>query len=232
MNETSELRERLARMKDPSTNGGSGAFVPSEDDLDWFLFNSFPDCEVTPARFVELLPVYERALRAGSAFDTELLFVRMLEMGEPVTEDARASLACVAGERVLSGSLDSADAIAAVRFIVRTHPDPGAFLDHLLRDPALARLRWQITLDFVLDERSLDDYLAVSYLRDADPDAGPRLAGHPVSRDAWARLTEWLDPEASRRRLEQGFASFAETEEREGLREALRERAPGFNPPT
>jgi hypothetical protein len=227
MAETNELRERLARLENPSANGG-GAAAPSADDLDWFLFQSFPDCEVSPERFASLLPKYEHALRAGVPFDSELLYVRVLEIGGTAGGDARRAIARTVAERVLAGQLDSSDSIAAVRFAVRVLPDAVGMLDRLRSQPELRRLYWQMTVDFVLDERPLGEYLAVSYLRDDDPDAGPRLRDFPVPPEAQARLEEMFAPEACRRRLEEGFEEFAEPEERGMLLAAFESRVPGF----
>jgi hypothetical protein len=222
-----ELEARLARLTAPGSNGGPPA-LPSADDLDWFLFHSFPGCEVPAERFGSLLPVYERALREGASFDLELLFVRVLEVGDVIPAEARRALARAAVDRALAGGFDSSDAMAALRFAVRALPDEPAFLDRLARDPALEKLRWQLAVDFALDDRALEDYLAISYLRDGDPDIAPRLERFPVSPAARALLEKLFGEGGGRRRIEAGFDEFVDPDERAMLLEALEERIPGF----
>jgi hypothetical protein len=224
-----EYEDRLSRVTAPASNGGS-ASLPAADDLDWFLFHSFPGCDVPAERFAELLPVYERALRAGAAFDVELLFVRVLESGEAVPPAARESLARAAAERVLARGFDSSDTMSAIRFVIRALPGETALLERVAEEPGLAGLRWQLALDFALDERSLGDYLAVSYLRDGDPDVAPRLERFPVSPAGRAGLERIFGSDGGRARIEAGFEEHADPEERAMLLEALAERFPGFTP--
>lgn len=221
-----EVEERIARLGAPG-NGASASY--DADDLDWFLFHSFPGSEVGPDRLASLLPLYERAIAAGATFDVELLFVRTLELGDAVPAASRTSLARAAVRRALDGGFDSADAIAAIRFGLRTLPDAG-FLDRLVEDPALEGLRFQLTVDFTLDERDLADYLALSYLRDEDPDAGPLLAGFPVPAPARERLAAFFAEPACRARLRDGFERWTDPEERPTLVRALEEKLPGFTP--
>jgi hypothetical protein len=83
----------------------------------------------------------------------------------------------------------------------------------------------------VLDERELADYLALSYLREGDPDAEPLLASFPVGKGAEARLASFFDERACRRRLEDGWSRWCEPAEEELLRVALRSKFPEFCPP-
>jgi hypothetical protein len=222
-----EIAERTGRLTASGNGASSGAFAA--DDLDWFLFHSFPGSEVDPARLGALLPVYERALAAGAAFDVELLYVRALELGDAVPAETRVSIARAAVRRALAGGFDAADAIASLRFALRVLP-ADEFLDRLLADASCERLRFHLTADFVLDERGLDDYLALSYLREGDPDADPVLARFPVPPRARERLAEFLAEAACRRRLEAGFARWTDPEERPTLLAALGEKLPGFTP--
>ncbi|MFN8177891.1 MAG: hypothetical protein U0167_08185 [bacterium] len=225
-----EIEERLARLRGASGNGAASV-APEADDLDWFLFHSFPGCDVEPAQLAALLPVYERALATSAAFDFELLFVRVLELRDAIAPDAREGIARAAARRVLAGGFDPADAIAAIRFAARALADVDAFLDRLLADEACASLRFQLSVDFVLDERELADYLALSYLREGDPDASPLLAAFPVAKGAEARLARFFDQAACRRRIEEGWSRFCEPAERAMLLQALQSKFPGFCPP-
>ena len=218
-----EVEERVARLTASGNGASSRALDP--DDLDWVLFHSFPGSEVAPGRLASLLPVYERALGAGAVFDYELLYVRLLEAGDAVAADARASIAKVAAERALGGGFDAADSIAAIRFVLRVLPGSD-FLDRLLGDPSCERLRFHLVLDFTLDERELDDYLAVSYLREGDPDADPVLARFPVPAAARERLVVFLAEDKRRRLLADGLTKWTEPEERATLFQALAERLP------
>lgn len=223
----SELRQRLERVRAPSSNGAGGGAPPTED-LDWFLFQSFPECAVPADTFVALVPVYERALRAGARFDHELLFVRMLELHERVGEAAVRSMARAAVERVLSGGFEPAEAIAALRFAVRALPAEDPFLDEVLEraDQETFRFRW--TLDFVLDERGEREYLALSYLRDDDPTTAPLMAKFAVPAAQREKLAAFFAPEACRERLQRGWTAATAPDERAALAAAVKERLPGF----
>jgi hypothetical protein len=221
-----EIEERAARLRAASGNGQSPAH-PDPDDLDWFLFHSFPGSDVEPARLVALLPHYERALARGASFDFELLYVRALEVGARASDDLRAAIARAAAERVLAGAFDAADAIAAIRFAIRVLPDD-ELVTRVVSDANQAKLRFDLTLDFLLDERELDDYLAISYLREGDPDADPVLARFPAREDAKRRLAALFEETACRRRVEEGWARWTEPAERPTLRAALRDRWPDF----
>lgn len=224
-----EIAERVARLRGASSNGASSS-APSADDLDWFLFHSFPGCLVEPTRFASLLPVYERALASGTTFDFELLFVRLLELRDAVPAEVRSSVARAALRRAIEQGFDPADAIAAIRFAIRVLTDADAFLERLLADEACAPLRFQLTVDFVLDERELDDYLALSYLREGDPDAAPVLEDFPLMPRARSRLAALFEESACRRRLEEGWSTWTEEFERPTLRQALDAKLPGFRP--
>jgi hypothetical protein len=227
-----ELQERLARLGGPSSNGGGGAEarVPDADDLDWFLFHSFPECEVAPDTFAGIVPVYERALRAGAAFDHELLFVRALELSDRIGPEHLERLARAAVERVRHRGFDPADAIAALRFALRTLPPEDSFLDDLLESADLASFRFHWTVDFVLDSRDLDEYLALSYLRDDDPATADLLRRFPVPEGRLRRLAAFLAPEACRRRIEAGWEAETAPRERAALAAALAGRLGGFTP--
>ncbi len=222
-----ETDERIARLRAFRHNG---ATTPSADDLDWVLFHSFPGSEVEPARLVELIPIYADAVERGGGFDFELLFVRVLELGDSISADTRTALARTAARRTLGGDFDPADAIAAVRFVIRALPRWEELVDPLITDPRAGRLRFDLTVDFVLDERDLDDYLALSYLREGDPDAAPVLARYPVPKDAKARLADFFEDSACRRRVQEGWSTWADVAERPTLLEALRSLWPSFAP--
>lgn len=219
-----EIEERIARLG-KSGNGQSPA--PDSEDLDWLLFHTFPGSDMAPARLAELLPRFTRALEGGVAFDFELLYVRALELDAVIPDAARAALARAAVRRALAGGFDPADAIAAVRFALRVIP-AGEFLPAFLEDPAQERFRFHLTADFTLDERSLRDYLALSYLRDGDRDADRILTRYPVPTAAAAALAVFLEEGACRRRLEAGFAAWADPDERDMLAHALAEKLPGI----
>jgi len=225
-----EIEQRLARLKGEARNG-SASPSPDPDDLDWFLFHSFPGTDVEPAQFAALVPVYERALATGATFDVELLFVRSLELGDAIPSEARMGLARAAARRVIERGFDAGDAIAAIRFAARVLPDADGFLDLLLDDHDCAQLRFQLGVDFILDERELGDYLALSYLREGDPDAASLLEQFPLSKRAQERLARLFDEQECGRRLREGWWRWTEPAERATLREALQEKLPGFAPP-
>lgn len=220
-----ELEERIARLG-ASGNGQSPA--PDGEDLDWLLFHTFPGSHVDPGRLAALLPRFVRALEDGVAFDFELLYVRALELDAVIPDAQRDALARAAMRRALAGGFDPADAVAALRFALRV-TSPDAFLPAFLADPAQERLRFHLTMDFTLDERSLEDYLALSYLRDGDRDADRTLARYPVPAGAVAELAAFLEENACRRRLEAGFTAWVDAEEREMLAQALAEKLPGIS---
>jgi hypothetical protein len=132
--------------------------------------------------------------------------------------------------RLLDDGFDPADAIAAIRFAIRVLPDAETFVQRIAEDEACARLRFLLSVDFELDERELDDYLALSYLRDGDPDAAPVLGGFPLASGVLPRLAALFEEGACRRRLEEGWETFTAPDERPTLLEALREKLPGFRP--
>lgn len=218
-----EVEEHVARL----LGSGNGQAPADGEELDWLLFHSFPGSDLDPARLAALLPRYEAALDAGVDFDFELLFIRALELDRAIGDEARRSLARTAMRRVRADAFDPSDAVTALRFALRVLP-PDEFLAPLLEDPALERLRFHLTVDFTLDERSLDDYLALSYLRDGDRDADRVLARYPVPAVAHARLAESLAEPACRRRLEAGFPRWTDPSERELLARALSEKLPGI----
>jgi hypothetical protein len=231
---TPEVRERLARLHGPSSNGDDAAKAkaPSTDDLDWFLFHSFPDCEVAPDTFAEIVPVYERALRTGAEFDYELLFVRMLELSGSLGRETVRGIARAAVERVLADGFDPADSVAALRFALRTLPEDDRFVGEVLERDGLVAFRFHWTVDFVLDERDLAEYLSLSYLRDEDPATADLLREFPVPEFRLERLRAFFEPDACRRRIEAGWESGTMPHERDGLASALRDRLPGFAPGT
>jgi hypothetical protein len=223
-----EVDERVARLRSSRGNGASA--TPSTDDLDWVLFHSFPGSEVEPARLIELIPLYADSLSRGAVFDFELLFVRVLELGASIPDETRIGLARAAAGRALAGRFDPADAIAAVRFVIRALPNSEDFLEQMATGADAARLRFDLTVDFLLDERDLGDYLALSYLREGDPDAEPVLARFPVPESARTRLAAFFEESACRRRVQEGWPSWVEEAERATLLEALRALWPNFTP--
>ncbi|MEZ5064163.1 MAG: hypothetical protein R3B81_05480 [bacterium] len=224
--ESRESFERVVALAETRRNGAPA--LADVDDLDWCLFHSFPDCELTPKDFARTLPAFTAALEAGVNFDLELLFVRALEIGEAASAESRAALARAALARLAAGALDSSDAIATVRFAIRTVPAGEEPLARLLDTPALEALRWQMSVDYVLDERSLEDYLAMSYLRDTDPDAVRLLERFPIPAAHREQLAAFFADDACRARIAAGFGSFADPAESGLLREGLAERLPGL----
>ncbi len=219
-----EIEERIARLG-ASGNGQSPA--PDGEDLDWLLFHTFPGSDLDPGQLAALLPRFTRALENGVAFDFELLYVRALELDAVIPDAQRGALAHAAVRRALAGGFDPADAIATLRFALRVIP-PEGLLPAFLQDAAQERFRFHLTLDFTLDERSLEDYLALSYLRDGDRDADRILARYPIPASAVAALGAFLEEGACRRRLEAGFAVWVDADEREMLAQALVEKLPGI----
>ncbi|MGQ0721381.1 MAG: hypothetical protein ACT4PE_07405 [Candidatus Eiseniibacteriota bacterium] len=189
-----ELEQRLARLGAVSANGGGRAdAAPSTDDLDWFLYESFPECAVPAETFVGLVPLYERALRTGASFDFELLFVRVVELAHRIGKDGVLRVAWAARDRLLDGRFEPQEGIAALRFALRALPEDDPFLDEVLQRESLAAFREEWALDFMLDERGPAEYFALSYLRDDDPETAEVLACFPVPASRAAKLAAFLD---------------------------------------
>ena len=204
--ELPDLQDRLERLRRPSANG-SGAPRRDGEDLDWFLLRSFPDCGVSPELFVELVPVFVESIRNGISFDVELLYVRCLELGSRLGAEGLETVAEAGLRRAFDGGFDAADSLASIRFALRVIPGE-TFLPRLLEDDDLEELRFRMTVDFVLDERDLGEYLAVSYLRDGDPEIGDRLAPYPVRESDREILEGFLDRDACRTRIERGLGTL------------------------
>jgi hypothetical protein len=202
-----ELEQRLARLGALSSNGGGAASSPSTDDLNWFLYESFPECAVPPETFAGLVPLFERALRAGASFDFELLFVRVIELAERIGRDGVLRVARAARDRLLEGNFEAHEGIAALRFAVRALPEDDAFLDELLRRSSLAGFREEWARDFALDERGPGEYFALSYLRDEDPETAGVLARFPVPVARAAKLAAFLEDAERRARPDQSNTS-------------------------
>jgi hypothetical protein len=187
---SSELARRLLRLGTPW--GGRPDALPTADDLDWFLYESFPECAVPAETFAQLVPVYERALRAGATFDFELLFVRAVELVGLIGGDGLLRLARAARDRLLDGGFEPHDGIAALRFTVRVLPEDDAFLDEVLGRSSLASFRREWTQDFALDARGPREYFALSYLRDDDPETAGVLARFLIPASRAAKLEAFL----------------------------------------
>lgn len=191
--------------------------VPSGEDLDWFLFRSFPNCEVSPSCFRELLPAYVPAIERGVRFDFELLYVRAIELRDDSCRAACVAIAHAVAKRTLDAGFDAADTIAALRYCSRSLPDPGTFWNEWTKRPALARRRFEVTLDFVLDERELDDFWTLGYLPYVAPDAEVRR-----------RIGDFFSEEACRARLERGWDGWVDHAEGAFLVGVVTARIPGF----
>jgi hypothetical protein len=203
-----ELEQRLARLGRVSANGGGRAdAAPTADDLNWFLYESFPECAVPAETFVELVPLYERAMRAGANFDFELLFVRVVELADRIGKDGVLRVARAARDRLLEGRFEPHDGIAALRFALRALPEDDPFLDEVLQRESLAGFREEWARDFSLDERGTREYLALSYLRDDDPETAGVLARFPVPPSRAAKLAAFLDAAERRARPDQSNTS-------------------------
>jgi hypothetical protein len=202
-----ELELRSARLCAVSANGGRADAAPSTDDLNWFLYESFPECAVPAETFAQLVPLYERALRAGADFDFELFFVRVVELADRIGTDGVLRVARAARDRLLDGRFEPHDGIAALRFALRALPEDDAFLDELLRRESLAAFREEWARDFVLDERGPREYFALSYLRDDDPQTAAVLARFPVPASRAAKLAAFLDAAERRARSDQSNTS-------------------------
>jgi hypothetical protein len=176
--------------------------------------------------FAELLPIYQAALQSGLVFDYELLYVRLLEFGDRLDRDALDAIARSAVERMVDGGFDAADSVAALRFAIRVLPADEPFLDSLMQSSEQEALCFQLTVDFVLDARELDEYLAVSYLRDGDPEADAVLRRHPIPEVFRRRIERFFAPESCRERIEQGWRKWGSKAEYEELAGVLRKRIP------
>ncbi len=212
----------LERLRDAAVQGRAA----TADDLDWVLFRSFPGCEIAVGALAELAPAYVEAVRSGTPFDRELLFVRLLEAGDALPDAFRRDVARAAADRLLEGVDDPDDDIPVLRYVLRTSPDAEDLVGRLILDPALDAFRFTLTLDFALDERELDDYLAVSYLRDGDPDSGPMLKPYPVPEGLRRELALWFGGPALCARLESGWLRHTDAAERDSLRRGLEEKLP------
>ncbi|HMB68437.1 MAG TPA: hypothetical protein VKU85_03975 [bacterium] len=220
---TQETRERVERLLAPPGNGHG---APGGDDLDWILFRSFPRGAVDADTFARLVPTCVHALDSGAVFDHELLFVRLIEMADACADGDLAEAARAAARRLLTGGFDPDETPAVVRFVVRALPDADDTLETLLRDPGHERLRFFLTADFLLDERDLPDYLALSYLRDSDPDAPAALTRHPVPDRLRERLARFLEPEVALDRIRTGWKRWASAAECDALRDGIAARWP------
>lgn len=224
MNATSaEVRDRVASLLAPSGNGHAAT---GGDDLDWVLFRSFPDGAVDAPTFAELVPIYAAALADGVAFDHELLFVRVVEMGASIPDADRRAVADAAAQRLSSPDFDPDETPAVVRFLVRVPPTSADALTSLLKSPVHERLQFFLTTDFVLDERDLDDYLALSYLRDSDPDSPVALSRFPVPGDAREQLVRFFSEEETVPRIQAGWRRWPTEAERPTLRRGFAVRLP------
>jgi hypothetical protein len=222
--EAHDVEQHIARLRGPASDGESA----DPGDLDWVLFRSFPGCEIGPETLAECAPAYVAAVRNHVVFDRELLFVRLLEAGDALPPAFRREVADAAAHRLLAGDYDPDDAIPVFRYVIRAAPDPDAVVVSVVTDPDLDALRFALTVDFALDERDLDDYFAVSYLRDGDPDSGPRLRAFPVPPGVRRELSLWLSEPAVRARLETGWTRHPDDAERERLRRGLEQKLPGL----
>lgn len=200
------------------------------DAFDRLLFDSFPGGSVGPAEFERALPGFEKALRSGVPFDVELLFVRVVEASARAARLVGEGVVAAVRERALAGGFGPEETLAAARFLARVLPAEDDALVRLFTDPALEELQFAMSLDFVLDARDAQEYLALSYLHDADPAAAEALRGFPVPEAARRAWNTFFDASQCIERLRRGWIRRIPFAERAQLAAWVRERAPDFEP--
>ncbi len=200
------------------------------DALDRILFESFPGGAADPARFERALPEFGRALREGIPIDVELLFVRLVEASVRASRLVGEDLVAGVRERTLAAGFGPEDSLAAARFLARVLPAEDDALDRLFQDEALEGLQFAMSLDFVLDSREAEEYAALSYLRDGDPDAAASLRGFPIPETARRAWAAFFDRTRCLERLRRGWLRWTAPEERARLAEWVRKRSPEFEP--
>jgi hypothetical protein len=199
------------------------------DELNAALYASFPGGSLAAADLEKYFPAFLKALRDRVSFDHELLFVRILELsgrrGGMVGEELVREIA----HRALEGGFTAEDTLAAMRLLARVLPAEDEFFERLFTIEALESLRFEMTLDYVTDQRDLGEYLALSYLREGDPETRDVLGGFPISEPVRARIESFFDPERCAQRLCEGWNRWAPSEQRDSLKEWIRGKIPNFD---
>ena len=201
----------------------------ARDELNAALYESFPGGAVSAADLEKQFPLFLNALRERIPFDHELLFVRILEMSGRRAGIVGEALVREIARRAIEGGFSAGDTLAAIRLLARVLPAEDGFFERLFSIESLESLRFEMTLDFVTDQRDLEEYLALSYLRDGDPEAQEVLRGFPIPEPVRARLVSFFDPGECVKRLREGWSRWVPVEQRESLRKWIRTKIPSFD---
>jgi hypothetical protein len=200
----------------------------ARDELNSALYESFPGGAVSATELEKQFPHFLTALRERIPFDHELLFVRILELSGRRAGIVGEALVREIAKRALEGGFSPGDTLAAMRLLARVLPAEDGFFERLFSIEALEQLRFEMTLDFAMDQRALAEYLALSYLRDGDPEAHDVLRGFPIPEPVRVRLEFFFDAEQCVRRLQFGWNRWIPAEQRESLRKWVRVKFPSF----
>jgi len=198
------------------------------DELNAALYESFPGGSVSPADLESRFPTFLKALRDRVPFDHELLFVRILELSGRRAGITGEELVREIARRALEGGFSAGDTLAAMRLLARVLPAEDEFFEKLFAIEALEPLRFEMTLDYFTDQRDLVEYLALSYLREGDPETQDVLGGFPISEPVRARIESFFDPERCAQRICEGWSRWAPLEQRDSLKEWIRAKIPNF----
>jgi len=204
----------------------ASAISRARDELNAVLYDSFPGGSVSAADLERQFPLFLNALREHVPFDHELLFVRILELSGRRAGIVGESLVREIARRALEGGFSAGDTLAAMRLLARVLPAEDNFFEKLLSIEALDSLRFEMTLDFATDQRPLDEYLALSYLRDGDPEAEEVLRGFPIPAPVRSRLETFFHPEQCAARLRAGWSRWIPSEQSESMRNWIRGKIP------
>jgi len=190
----------------------------ARDELNAVLYDSFPGGVVSEADLERKFPLFLNALREHIPFDHELLFVRILELSGRRAGIVGEALVREIARRALEGGFSAGDTLAAMRLLARVLPAEDNFFERLLAIEALDLLRFEMTLDFAADQRGLEEYMALSYLRDGDPEAQEVLRGFPIPAPVRSRLESFFHPEQCAARLRAGWSRWIPSEQSETMR--------------
>lgn len=201
----------------------------ARDELNAVLYASFTGGSVSAADLERQFPQFLSALRERIPFDNELLFVRILELSGRRAGIVGESLVRETARRALEGGFSAGDTLAAMRFLARVLPAEDGFFERLFSVEVLEPLRFEMTLDFVTDQRDLEEYLALSYLRDGDPEAQEVLRGFPIPEPVRSRIEHFFSADQCAQRLRSGWNRWVPAEQSETLRRWIRAKLPRFD---